>query len=102
MVNLSGQSGEQIKKSVSNIKTNYPKRFIVFANIDFKGIGEDGWSEKAAKQLEEDVKNGANGLKIYKSLGFSVKDNKGNRVAVDDSRLDPDLEKSRRIENSCI
>ena len=88
MVNLSGQSGEQIKKSVANIKTNHPKRFIVFANIDFKGIGEDGWSEKAAKQLEEDVKNGANGLKIYKSLGFSVKDNKGNRVTVDDSRLD--------------
>ncbi len=88
MVNLSGQSGEQIKKSVANIKTNHPKRFIVFANIDFKGIGEDGWSEKAARQLEEDVKNGANGLKIYKSLGFSVKDNKGNRVTVDDSRLD--------------
>jgi predicted TIM-barrel fold metal-dependent hydrolase len=88
MVNLSGQSGEQIKKSVANIKTNHPKRFIVFANIDFKGIGEEGWSEKAAKQLEEDVKNGANGLKIYKSLGFSVKDNKGNRVTVDDSRLD--------------
>ena len=88
MVNLSGQSGDLIKKSVSNIKTNYPKRFIVFANIDFKGIGEDGWSEKAAKQLEEDIKSGANGLKIYKSLGFSVKDNKGIRVAVDDSRLD--------------
>ena len=33
MVNLSGQSGDLIKKSVSNIKTNYPKRFIVFANI---------------------------------------------------------------------
>lgn len=88
MVNLSGQSGEQIKKSVANIKTNKPNRFIVFANIDFKGIGEDGWSEKAAMQLEEDVKNGANGLKIYKSLGFSVKDNKGNRVTVDDPRLD--------------
>ena len=80
MVNLSGQSGDPIKKSVTNIKANYPKRFIVFANIDFKNVGEAGWSENAAKQLEEDVKNGANGLKIYKSLGFSVKDTKGNRV----------------------
>ena len=34
MVNLSGQSGDPIKKSVANIKANYPKRFIVFANID--------------------------------------------------------------------
>ncbi|MEO5945836.1 MAG: amidohydrolase family protein [Chitinophagaceae bacterium] len=88
MVNLSGQSGDLIKQSVANIKANYPKRFIVFANIDFKNIGETGWSENAVKQLEEDVKNGANGLKIYKSLGFSVKDNAGKRVRVDDPRLD--------------
>jgi len=39
--------------------------------------------------LETDVKNGAAGLKIYKILGFTLKDNRGKRVAVDDSRLDP-------------
>ncbi len=38
--------------------------------------------------MEDDVKTGANGLKIYKSLGFSVKDIHGNRVPVDDARLD--------------
>ena len=88
MVNLSGESGERIKKSVANIKQNFPKRFIVFANVDFKRVGEEGWGEKAAQQLEEDVKNGANGLKIYKSLGFSVNDISGKRVTVDDARLD--------------
>ena len=88
LVNLSGQSGEQIKKSVANIKQNFPKRFIVFANVDFRNIGQPGWSENAAKQLEEDIKNGANGLKIYKSLGFSVKDINGKRVTIDDPRLD--------------
>jgi uncharacterized protein len=35
------------------------------------------------------VKNGANGLKIFKNLGFSVTDVSGKRVAVDDPRLDP-------------
>jgi predicted TIM-barrel fold metal-dependent hydrolase len=88
MVNLSGQSGDYIKKSVKNIQTNYPTRFIVFANIDFRNVGKKGWGENAAKQLEEDVKNGANGLKIYKSLGLSVKDIDGKRVTVDDPRLD--------------
>ncbi|MEQ1798722.1 MAG: amidohydrolase family protein [Lacibacter sp.] len=88
MVNLSGGSGEQIGKAAKNIKENKPGRFIVFANVDFKGVGELGWGEKAAKQLEDDVKNGANGLKIYKSLGFSVKDINGVRVPVDDARLD--------------
>src|SRR6266496_5264004 len=38
MVNLSGESGDQIKKSVANIKQNYPKRFIVFANVEFRGV----------------------------------------------------------------
>ncbi len=89
MVNLSGESGNKIKRSVNNIKSNHPRRFIVFANVNFSGVGEAGWAEAAATQLEEDVKNGANGLKIYKSLGFSVKDNNGNRVPVNDPRLNP-------------
>jgi predicted TIM-barrel fold metal-dependent hydrolase len=72
----------------TNIRDNYPKRFIVFTNIDFKGIGEAGWTENAVKKLEADVKAGASGLKIYKSLGFSVKDVFGKRVSVDDPRLD--------------
>ncbi|MDB5246226.1 MAG: amidohydrolase 2 [Segetibacter sp.] len=88
MVNLSGQNGDVLKQSITNIRSNAPKRFIVFANINFDGIGEVNWIANAVKQLEEDVKNGANGLKIYKSLGFSVKDNTGKRVAVDDARLD--------------
>jgi predicted TIM-barrel fold metal-dependent hydrolase len=71
------------------VADHYPNRFIVFANLDFKGIGGNGWAEKAVQQLETDVKNGANGLKIYKSLGFNIKDNQGNRVAVDDPRIDP-------------
>ena len=89
MVNLSGQSGDKIKQSVANIRRNYPTRFIVFANVDFTGVGTDGWAEKAAQQLEEDVRNGANGLKVYKNLGFSVTDASGKRVPVDDPRLDP-------------
>jgi predicted TIM-barrel fold metal-dependent hydrolase len=97
MVNLSGQSGININKSVKNISDHYPKRFIVFANVDFSGIGNGGWGEKAAKQLEEDVRHGANGLKVFKNLGFSVKDNNGNRVPVDDPRLDPIWQKCAEL-----
>lgn len=97
MVNLSGESGESLKKSMANVKANYPKRFIVFANVDFKNVGENGWGEKAAAQLEADVKNGANGLKIYKSLGFTVKDINGKRVTVDDPRLDPVWKKAGEL-----
>lgn len=89
MVNLSGVGGDKLKGFVSDIKSNYPNRFLVFTNINFDGIGKSGWTEQAVKQLEEDVQNGAKGLKIYKSLGFSVSDQNGKRVKVDDPRLDP-------------
>ncbi|MEO6733701.1 MAG: amidohydrolase family protein [Ferruginibacter sp.] len=88
MVNLSGGSGDNILRGIKNVKATYPNRFLIFANIEFKGIGESGWIEKTVKQLEADVKNGASGLKIFKNLGFSVIDNEGKRVAVDDKRLD--------------
>ena len=89
MVNLSGRTGEQLKQAVDNVNRNYPNRFVVFANINFDGIGTPGWTDKAVKQLEADVENGARGLKIYKSLGLRHRDVQGNRVAVDDKRLDP-------------
>ncbi len=89
MVNLSGGSGNSLRKKVENIEATYPNRFVVFANVDFDGVGKPDWGARAAKQLEEDVKNGAKGLKIFKSLGLRYKDINGNRLAIDDPRLDP-------------
>ena len=89
MINLSGGSGKQIQEMQKSINENYPNRFVVFANVDFDNVGESDWAEKAVKQLEEDVKNGAKGLKIYKSLGLRYKDTDGKRLAIDDVRLDP-------------
>eukprot|EP01093_Parvamoeba_rugata_P007606 TRINITY_DN222_c0_g1_i6.p1 TRINITY_DN222_c0_g1~~TRINITY_DN222_c0_g1_i6.p1 ORF type:complete len:367 (-),score=80.23 TRINITY_DN222_c0_g1_i6:2534-3634(-) len=89
MVNLSGRSGEGLKEKIDNIKKSYPNRFVVFANVDFEGAKDLAWGEKAAEQLEQDIKNGAKGLKIFKSLGLRNKDADGNRLAIDDSRLDP-------------
>jgi len=89
MVNLSGGSGEGLRAMLKNVNDNYPNRFVVFANVDFNGVGNSNWGEQAAAQLELDVKSGAKGLKIYKSLGLRNKDIDGNRIAIDDPRLDP-------------
>lgn len=93
MVNLSGGNGSRLGEMTKSIRSKAPKRFIVFANIDFNGIGDAGWTAKTVNQLETDVKNGANGLKIFKNLGFSVTDKNGKRVAIDDPRLDAIWEK---------
>jgi predicted TIM-barrel fold metal-dependent hydrolase len=82
------QDGHYLKKAVRNARLGVPGRFVVFTNLDFSNIDDPGWSEGAIKQLVLDVENGANGLKIYKSLGLTAKDGAGRRIAVDDVRLD--------------
>jgi len=102
MVNLSGRGfrrtasggfdvndADYLKRAIDNEKANAPGRLMVFTNISFEGIGSEGWTENAVKELETDVNNGAAGLKIYKSLGFNVTDTEGMRVPIDDERLDP-------------
>lgn len=88
MVNLSGGFGDRLKKGVENMKGHYHDRFVLFANLDFSGIDDPGYSHKVAAQLEQDVKNGAQGLKIFKNFGMDLKDGKGQRIHVDDSRFD--------------
>ncbi len=89
MVNLSGGSGARLKEKIDNITKSYPNRFVVFANVDFEGATDLEWGKRAAAQLEKDIKYGAKGLKVFKSLGLRNKDASGNRLTIDDARLDP-------------
>ena len=89
MVNLSGGSGASLVTGLENMTRDHPGRFVFFANVNFRGVGDSGWGERAAAQLEADVTAGAAGLKIFKGLGLSDLDTDGNRIPVDDPRLDP-------------
>ncbi|MEN9684974.1 MAG: hypothetical protein RLZZ28_760 [Bacteroidota bacterium] len=101
MVNLSGRSYRSVggqfglqdnaylESAIKQVKASTPNRIVQFTNVEFIGVGNPGWTEKALKELEADVKSGANGLKVYKNLGFSFKDSKGKILRIDDPRLDP-------------
>ena len=89
MVNLSGRGGQRLKQMTDHIRNaGLENRFVIFTNINIRSIDEPGWSEETAKQIEGDVKNGAKGLKIFKSQGMSNTDSKGKRIPIDDPRLD--------------
>ena len=100
MINLSGSgfatfSGNQtlmdlnLSKSLENVNENYPNRFGIFVNLDLNKIDNDNFAKSSVEILENGVKEGAIGLKIYKNLGLNLKDSKGVRVSVDDKRLSP-------------
>lgn len=89
MVNLSGFRGKILEWSLDNVQKNHAKRFVVFMNINFEDLDNAGWPSEQLAMMEEAVKQGARGLKVYKGLGLSDKDNDGKRIAIDDPRLDP-------------
>ncbi len=97
MVNLSGGSGEGLATGLRNMAGRHPGRFVFFANADFFGVGEGGWGRRAAAQLEEDVRAGAAGLKIFKGLGMAHRDVDGERIPVDDPRLAPLWDKAGEL-----
>ena len=97
MVNLSGGYGDKLETGVGNMKRRYKDRFVVFANIDFTNIDAPDYSRRAAAQLERDVHNGAQGLKIFKNFGMELMDTKGHRIHVDDPRFDELFETCARL-----
>ena len=115
MVNLSGRGfrrvaqpdgstrfalreNDYLNEALDNVAATAPGRFIVFTNIDFFGIDDPDWGERTLRQLEADVASGAKGLKIYKSLGLTAKDSRGERIPVNDPRLDPVWSKCGELE----
>jgi predicted TIM-barrel fold metal-dependent hydrolase len=97
MVNLSGGYGENLKRNVDAMKGAAKDRFVVFANINFSDIDAPDYSKRAAEQFAADVKNGAQGLKIFKNFGMDLKDTKGQRIKVDDPRFDELFELCGRL-----
>ncbi|MCB0492578.1 MAG: amidohydrolase [Cyclobacteriaceae bacterium] len=89
MVNLSGFRGKYLEWTLDNVNEKYSDRFIIFLNIDFEELDDEGWPENTLKLMDDAKALGINGLKVYKNLGLTETDNEGNRIAVDDPRLDP-------------
>ena len=101
MINLSGSgfatfAGNQdlmdlsLTESIENIKKQgVTNRFGVFVNVDFNKIDDSDFGTNNVEIIKDAVKQGVIGLKVYKNLGLNLKDNSGNRVKVDDQRLNP-------------
>jgi predicted TIM-barrel fold metal-dependent hydrolase len=88
VVNLDGGWGDRLKETLAALDQAHPDRFLTFAQVDFAGIDDEGWSDRAAKRLEESFAAGAKGLKLHKSLGLTIRYKDGRLMPVDDPKLD--------------
>ena len=89
-VSLDGLSANDFYKEHLKVSQGVSKeRILVFFSPDFSKIDEPDFGRKEAAKLEEGVKQGIKGVKIFKSLGLSIRDKSGKLVPVDDPRIDP-------------
>jgi predicted TIM-barrel fold metal-dependent hydrolase len=89
VVDLDGRTGEALRRELARYQEPHPQRFAVFCGIDYDVIArERDFGRRLARALREDVAAGARGLKIWKPLGLTVRDERGKLVAPNDERLD--------------
>jgi predicted TIM-barrel fold metal-dependent hydrolase len=69
-------------------------RFYILAAIAWPDLLAEGndFGKRAAEFLEEQFRRGADGLKMYKSMGLTLRDKRGELVHYDDDRLAPVFE----------
>jgi len=85
--NMDGGFGKAFDQNM-RVGAPFQDRIIQFARLDWEGINEPGWSQKAAEELERAFRAGAQGLKINKALGLDLRNPDGAYIQSDDPRFD--------------
>ncbi len=98
LVNASGVSGDRLSQAVQALRSSrHRDRMVQFTTINFRDVGP-GFGQRAARQLEADVKAGALGLgEINKGFGLQVRKADGSRLTLDDPELDPIWQTAARL-----
>lgn len=99
-VSLDGGLRERFAEHAKYLWTQFPDRFVIFANIDWRGDGEvddpatwdcqrSDFGRRMAIELAKVKEQGASGLKLFKDFGLGVRNPDGSLVEIDDPRWDP-------------
>ena len=73
---------------VHKLHAQDPARLHFATAFSMKGFGTPGWTERTNAWLDQEVKNGAIAVKVWKNIGMVAVDEKGKRVFLDDPRFD--------------
>lgn len=107
-VSLDGQLGESLAQHMKYLWTDYRDRFVIFANVDWRGDGKadepatwdcqrPDFGRRMAAQLAAAKQLGASGLKVFKDLGLGYRNPDGSLIKVDDLRWDEIWEACGRL-----
>ncbi len=89
IVNLDGRWGDELEANLERYDRLHPGRFVTFCHLDWRESGAKGFGERLARSLRRSLAAGARGLKVWKDLGLSACDERGELLLPDDERLAP-------------
>jgi predicted TIM-barrel fold metal-dependent hydrolase len=98
VVNITMKVGEDAFRMMRKFAEAAPTRFSTIGWMDWTGFDEPGFVKKTVDYLERLVEGGAVGFKIWKDLGLTLRDARGEIVRVDDERLDPLYDKAHELD----
>ena len=79
---------EQLRDSLA-LRARYPGRVAFATTFSVADFHSAGWSERAVRDIDAAVAQGAVGVKIWKNIGMALRDADGSYVMPDDPRLEP-------------
>ena len=91
MVNSTGGSGGNLKKTIADLPNAHPGRFLVLTEPAWGRIAEPGYARWQADEIANARAQGAVGIKILKDLGLYLREQvtSGPLLKIDDPRFDP-------------
>ncbi len=66
-----------------------PLNYITTFSI--KNWGKPGWQYEAIEKIQQDIDQGAVGVKVWKNIGMALQDNAGQFITIDDPSFEPIL-----------
>jgi len=87
IVNLDGMWGDELEENLNRYDRAFPGRVYTFAQSDWALVSAADFGARMARQLEDSVRRGARGLKVWKTLGLRYRDAADRLIPIDDERL---------------
>lgn len=75
--------------TASSIRKAWPDQFAFLGTFSVDSFGTADFAKKTIARINECMKAGASGIKIWKNIGMVLKDKDGRYVMVDDPGFDP-------------
>lgn len=80
--------GAQEKTSI-RLAEKYGRQLNFVTTFSCDNWGSENWTEVIIEKIRKSIKLGAVGVKVWKNIGMSLKDEKGSYISIDHPSFDP-------------